>query len=81
MQFAMFAKLVFPCKLNLQLAFFTTRKVEAYEELTGDGGPSDVKVELLSPSNDVIASSFTSASGGVFTCEYNSRSHSLIRLR
>ncbi|KAJ0979944.1 hypothetical protein J5N97_015418 [Dioscorea zingiberensis] len=28
-----------------------------------DGGPSDVKVELLSPSNDVIASSFTSASG------------------
>ncbi|KAJ0980092.1 hypothetical protein J5N97_008347 [Dioscorea zingiberensis] len=62
MQFAMFAKLVFPCKLNLQLAFFTTRKVEAYEELTGDGGPSDVKVELLSPSNDVIASSFTSAS-------------------
>lgn len=28
-----------------------------------DGGPSDVKVQLLSPSDDVIASAFTSTTG------------------
>ena len=28
-----------------------------------EGGPSDVKVQLLSPSDDVIASAFTSTTG------------------